>query len=548
MLTEKEKQSRFNNMFFTLKIMALFFCTAPLFQYYFGDSANHMLVNLNIGMVVIFLCIVVIVAFMWIVLNSQFRRIKAGHYLEIAIFYVACLSAILYSGSYRSYYKGMFIFMIVVYTMDMGIRTGFFVASISALTIVTLDLTLYHDGGVNAYFQADLALSAMFFVVAWVLGFYVKLENEHIENLKKTANMDGLTGLYNHRYFYDTITALFENNTQKPLSFIMLDLDHFKIYNDMFGHQKGDEVLRQVSRLIGESARTGDVVCRYGGEEFTVIYPDTTQTEALVMADRLRQSISDYAFTGQEMLPNHNLTVSIGVAERLGPEDTVQELIERADAALYRAKFFRKNRVELYSTVFDQFTHLDVSTDNSITSVKALITIINSRDHYTYSHTERVVRYCDVFADYCHLSQQDKVHLVYAAYLHDIGKINVKKETLISEKRLTEQEWEEVKRHPVDSADIVSQIPELQEVVPIVMQHHERFDGTGYPNGLRGEEICRLARMLSLADSFDAMTAKRPYQPSRTFEDAFAEIRRCSGTQFDPALSESFIQAVDSAL
>ncbi|NLU25491.1 MAG: HD-GYP domain-containing protein [Clostridiales bacterium] len=266
------------------------------------------------------------------------------------------------------------------------------------------------------------------------------------------------------------------------------------------------------------------------------------------MADRLRQSISDYAFTGQEMLPNHNLTVSIGVAERLGPEDTVQELIERADAALYRAKFFRKNRVELYSTVFDQFTHLDVSTDNSITSVKALITIINSRDHYTYSHTERVVRYCDVFADYCHLSQQDKVHLVYAAYLHDIGKINVKKETLISEKRLTEQEWEEVKRHPVDSADIVSQIPELQEVVPIVMQHHERFDGTGYPNGLRGEEICRLARMLSLADSFDAMTAKRPYQPSRTFEDAFAEIRRCSGTQFDPALSESFIQAVYSDL
>jgi len=548
MLTEQEKHNKFSNMFFMLKIMALFFCTAPLFQYYFGDSTSHMVLNLNLGMGVVFLAIIVIVAFMWIVLNYKFRRAKIGHYIEIAVFYMVCLAAVLYSGSYQSYYKYMFIFMIVVYTMDMGFRTGMFIAGISAVTILTLDLTLYHASGVNSYFQADLALSAMFFVVAWVLGFYVKIENEHIENLKKTANMDGLTGLFNHRYFYDTLTAMFHDSDVQPLSVIILDLDHFKVYNDMFGHQKGDNVLRQISQQIRRSTRPGDVVCRYGGEEFTVIYPHTSQAQALEMADQIRRTISDFPFEGQEMLPNHNLTVSIGVAERLGPEDSVQSLIERADAALYRAKFFRKNRVELYSSIFDQFTHLDVSDDNSITSVKALLTVINSRDQYTYNHTERVVRYCDVFADYCNLPPQEKAHLVYAAYLHDIGKINVSKETLISEKRLTDKEWEEIKKHPTDSADIVRQIPDLQEVVPVVLQHHEHYDGSGYPKGLKGEEICRLARMLSLADSFDAMTAKRPYQQSRTFEDAFREIRRCAGSQFDPELSEQFIRAIDNAL
>lgn len=548
MLTEQEKRSKFSNMFFMLKIMALFFCTAPLFQYYFGDSTSHTVLNLNIGMGIVFLSIIVIVAFMWIVLNYQFRKAKIGHYIEIAVFYLVCLAAILYSGSYQSYYKCMFIFMIVVYTMDMGFRTGMFVAVLSAVTVLTLDLTLYHASGVNPYFQADLALSAMFFVVAWVLGFYVKIENEHIENLKRTANMDGLTGLFNHRYFYDTLTTLFQRGDMQPLSVIILDLDHFKVYNDMFGHQKGDDVLRQVSHMIQTSTRPEDVACRYGGEEFTVIYPHTTQTQTMEIADQIRRVISDFPFDGQEMLPNHNLTVSIGVAERLGQEDSVQELIERADAALYRAKFFRKNRVELYSSIFDQFKHLDVSDDNSITSVKALLTVINSRDQYTYNHTERVVRYCDVFADHCGLSAQEKAHLVYAAYIHDIGKINVSKETLISEKRLSDKEWEEIRKHPIDSADIVRQIPDLQEVVPIVLQHHEHFDGTGYPNGLKGEEICRLARMLSLADSFDAMTAKRPYQQTRTFENAFQEIRRCAGTQFDPAMSESFIEAVDNAL
>jgi putative nucleotidyltransferase with HDIG domain len=134
--------------------------------------------------------------------------------------------------------------------------------------------------------------------------------------------------------------------------------------------------------------------------------------------------------------------------------------------------------------------------------------------------------------------------LLYGAYLHDVGKINIPQEVLISEKRLTDEQWEQMKKHPSDGADIVRKIKNFDLVADIVEQHHEKYNGSGYPNGLQGDNISFLARILTLADSFDAMTAKRPYQKIKTFEEAFEEIRRCKGTHFDPLLSEMFISAI----
>ena len=173
------------------------------------------------------------------------------------------------------------------------------------------------------------------------------------------------------------------------------------------------------------------------------------------------------------------------------------------------------------------------------------MSVINSRDRYTYNHTDRVVHYCEIYSKYVKLNEKDSKTLLYSAYLHDIGKINVAKEILISEKKLTDQQWEEMKKHPFDGAEIIKKIKNLEGVSEIVVQHHEKYDGSGYPYGVKGDQIYPLSRILTLADSFDAMTAKRPYQKVKTFEEAFEEIRRCKGTQFDPEIAEVFISALE---
>jgi putative nucleotidyltransferase with HDIG domain len=245
-------------------------------------------------------------------------------------------------------------------------------------------------------------------------------------------------------------------------------------------------------------------------------------------------------------MPGHRLTISIGVAERKSTGDTVADWIARADNALYKAKSFRKNRVELYTSVYDRFDHLDqVNDDERIISIKTLLSVIDARDRYTRNHTEHVVEFCETFARFAKLSDEESQKLISSAYLHDIGKINISKETLITEKRLTDKQWEEIRKHPADGADIVRKMKDSDEIADIVLQHHEKFDGTGYPNHVAGKDLHKLARILTLADSFDAMTTKRNYQRARTYEEAFEEIRRCAGTQFDPELSEIFIRAIN---
>ena len=545
---KKGEKNKINTKFFALKIIVLFLCMIPLFQKYFSHSATDVLGNLDIKVILIYLGIIFMVTFLWWVFNSRFKDIIFIKWLEIFIMYGMCVMYVLTSGASESYSKFVFGFIIIVYTMDFGVMYGYVTAVVSSVTILLIDIVFYADAGINPYLQNDIALCAMFLALAWILGYYVKTESAHIEDIWKLANLDGLTDTYNHRCFYEIMSKLFEDdkNSEKPLSFLMIDIDYFKNYNDIFGHQKGDNILVKITDIIKETLTEKDYLCRYGGDEFAVIYCDTDRDAAMIRANELREKVNRHKFYGQEMLPQGNLTISIGVCGRQDEDDTVRALIERVDMALYKAKCFRKNRVELYSSIFDRFTHLDAKSNESMISIKSLITIINSRDRYTYSHTERVVFYCEAFADYTCMSEDDRRKLVYSAYLHDIGKINVSKQTLISEKKLNEDEWREIQKHPIDGADIIRHMNNLDDIAEIVLQHHERYDGRGYPRGLKGTQINRFARILAVADSFDAMTSKRPYQDRRAISDAFAEIRRCEGTQFDPEIAEEFIKTMDN--
>ncbi len=542
------KYIQIKKMFFALRVLALLFSAVAFSQYFdkqfeiFAYDIYNQLITL--GSVMVIVCIALL---LWITLTTKGKFFRI---LELVVFFVIFMTLIYHSGAEESNYKYLFLFIIVSYTIEYGMKTGMMISIISSGLVLGIDLVFGGFKAVNVYFQNDLALAAMFIIISWTLGFYVKTESAHIDKLTEYANLDGMTGLYNHRYFHQFLKEIYEKSfaENRALSLIFFDLDYFKSYNDIYGHQKGDELLKAVAGLTKRNIRSSDVLFRYGGDEFCVVLPDTSKETAGEVAHRLREVISGHHFEEYKCARNGNLTISVGVSALDSAVHSYMKLIDNADSALYRAKFLRRNRVEVYSSVFEQFGELEQNkaAEESLRSLKALITVINSRDTYTYMHSERVVDYCRLMADYLDLNMEQKKCLVYSAYLHDLGKINISKEILISDKKLTNEEWGELKRHPVDSADIIGQIESFRDMADVVLQHHEKYDGSGYPNGLKGEEITYLARILTIVDSFDAMTNHRPYQSVKTFDEAFEEIANCKGSHFDPVLAEQFIDMMKS--
>ena len=417
----------------------------------------------------------------------------------------------------------------------------------SSAIILAIDLIFSGNADVNIYFQNDLILAGVFVLTAWTLGFYVKTENDHIKELQTLVNEDGLTGVYNHRYFYDKLREKMHISEveNKQLSLIFMDIDYFKHYNDLYGHQRGDEALKRIGSILKSVAREGDLVARYGGEEFAIILPNTSEIEATKIAETIRNKIEKTYFEGQENQPNSNLTVSVGIAVFPDKAENELDLVKYADDALYRAKFFHKNRVETYISVLDELKKdLNEEENALVTSIKTLIGVINAKDKYTYSHVERVVVYSRLMAKKLGLSEKEKKQLIYGAYMHDIGKINIPNEILTKKMRLTKDEWEILKQHPKDGVEIIKSVNSLKEVVPLILYHHERYDGFGYPEGLKGEDIPYLARVLTVVDSFDAMTSSRPYNKRKTYDEGLEELNRCSGTQFDSKIVEIFTEVV----
>lgn len=545
------QQNKLKEVFFTVKTLALFLCMMPLFGkiYYkvFPDEFEYF----SIFSLIFFGLMFVTVTFLYHIMRM--KKKKANLFLkilEIGIFFGITLASIIMSGASSSQYKYLFILAIVVYTIEFGMKVGIGIAVASCVALLSMDVMQYITSSKSGFFQSDITLIAIFLLIAWIFGYYVKLEGEHIEELRNLAHLDGLTRVYNHRYFFDLLKKHFDysEKNKTPLSVIMLDIDYFKNYNDMFGHQQGDVVLKELVSILRANLDEKTLISRYGGEEFTIILPGKTQKEALIVAEKLRQAVYNHKFPGDNLIKGGHLTISVGVAEKLPDGDNETALMERVDAAMYRAKYFRKNRVEAYSSVFDSLAKYGIApTETTAASIKSLITIINSRDHYTYYHTERVVFYCETFANHIGLPAEQKKILLMGAYLHDIGKINISKEILIASRKLNDDEWAEIKKHPVEGVDIIEELGGFDQVIPLVLQHHERYDGKGYPYGLRGEEISILARMLTVCDCFDAMTSNRPYQARRSYEEAFEELRRHAGTQFDPTLVEQFIDAINVA-
>ncbi|WP_461207178.1 diguanylate cyclase [Clostridium sp. DL1XJH146] len=550
---EFNKRKQINEILSVVKLSSLLFCGIAVWEWFLKNNqliseSNNILFYMEL--IISSILILTLIYFTWAfsaINKFSNKNIYYAQIVENLVLLLLMFIVVLISGANESKFKFLFLFIIITTTIQAGMKQGMILAGISSFSVLVMDLFYGANGDVNLYFQNDLILAGVFILTAWPLGFYVKIANEHIEELKNIANVDGLTAVYTHRFFQDALKAKIkscrEENTS--MSMIFIDIDYFKHYNDLYGHQCGDDVLRIIGSLLKNFARENDIVARYGGEEFAILLPNTFENEAMEIAERIRKKIEDTYFEGEENQPNGKITVSMGVS--VFPEKAKDEieLIKSADDALYKAKFFNKNRIETYTSILDELKKdIDEEHIDLITSIKTLISVINAKDRYTYGHVERVVFYCKLLADKLNFSEEEKKNFIYGAYMHDIGKINIPKEVLIKKMPLTKEEWEMLKGHSASGGDIIKPVKSLNDIIPMIIYHHERYDGNGYPGGLKGENIPYLARALTVVDSFDAMTSNRPYNKRKTHLEAIEELEKCSGSQFDPELTAIFIEVI----
>lgn len=376
----------------------------------------------------------------------------------------------------------------------------------------------------------------------------VGIENAQLlEKTRALSATDELTGLYNRRRFYEVLEAELSRTRRYGHSFsmVMLDLDGFKQRNDRLGHTNGDNVLKSLAQALKSSLRKTDTAFRYGGDEFAVVLPATEADSAKRIVDRVRSKWLRMP-EAQPLVLETPLGFSAGIAEFPKNADTADGLVFLADAALYRSKRQGGHRTTLVSdlgTVSAEM--LDRAT---LDQVYALAATVDARDPHTYGHSKRVAAMSEMIGRAIGSSQEELAALHVASLLHDIGKVGIPDSVLTKPGKPTKDEWESIRKHPAEGAAIVGYVKQLAGAVPMILHHHEWYDGSGYPHGLKGRAIPIGARIISVADAYDTMTTKRTYRDVVSREEALEELRRCSGTQFDPELVEVLCRAADEAI
>ena len=367
------------------------------------------------------------------------------------------------------------------------------------------------------------------------------------ERLLALLDTDLLTGLDNHRRFQERLEQEAGRCAQsgESLSLLLLDLDHFHLYNQKHGHAAGDKAVQDTAQKLQSLLPEIAVASRYGGEEFAVLLPQCGLAQAEEIAEQIRAAVESLG---------SGLTLSAGCAEFGTHSAEGAGLVLAAELAVSRAKQLGRNRVCRFDTLPGADTSADpyqlhrFLKDESLSTIQALAAAVDAKDAYTQGHSSRVARYAVALAQSIGLSdaEVDLVHIT--GTLHDVGKIGVPDAILKKPSQLDPEERRIMETHPALGEVIIRKAPQLAPTLPGVRHHHERWDGKGYPDGIRGEDIPQLARLLAVADTFDAMTSDRPYRKGMSWEIALGEIGRCAGTQFEPRLAEAFVSLMQADL
>jgi diguanylate cyclase (GGDEF)-like protein/PAS domain S-box-containing protein len=329
---------------------------------------------------------------------------------------------------------------------------------------------------------------------------------------------DHLTGFYNRRYFEEELMRL-DTLTNLPLSIIICDINGLKLINDSFGHNYGDILLIKAAKAIKNACWKKTTIARIGGDEFAVILPQTNAGETEQIADNIKRMAS------REEVENIELSISYGYDTKTDEQQKMVEVLANAENHMYRHKLYAR-------------------TSTRSKTIDIIMNTLFEKSNRESQHSNRVSLICQSIAAKMNFDKDEVNKIGIAGLVHDIGKIGIDEKILNKSGKLDSDEWKQIEKHPEIGWRILSSANEFLELAQFVLNHHEKWDGSGYPNGLKGEEIPLEARIIAVADAYDAMTSKRSYRTEISQEDALTELKRCAGTQFDPEIVDVFVKKV----
>ena len=341
-----------------------------------------------------------------------------------------------------------------------------------------------------------------------------KYENK----IKYMSFHDYLTGLYNRAFFEEELARLnVERNL--PLSIVSGDVNGLKMINDMYGHERGDELLVKIAKILKKCFRKSDIVSRWGGDEFIILLPLTDYSMAEEIVGRIEETCSEHH---TEDMP---LSISLGISTKVKEEDSIEEILKAAEDRMYINKITDEKRIHR-------------------SMISSLEKSLDEKNYETETHVKRMEGLALALGQNLKLSETELNELIMLSALHDIGKIAVADSIILKPGKLSPQEWEMVKKHPEVGYRIAKSSVNLAAIADAILTHHENWDGSGYPEGIKGSQIPLISRIISIVDAYDAITNDRPYRKALTRESAVAELRRCSGIKYDPKLVEVFLKII----
>jgi len=528
-----------SSLVFKKMLVFAFHCSIVMMAFYIEKKYKNNLVKRMSQIILVLSLIAVILSPNIIVFSYYYEKIF------ILIFLLVLMLAINMIKAYKKFKKKEDIY--ILFSVIMVMITGTYdVVSSIFFGGRLLNLTMYGSFiafiglllvGFNAYFseQSQLNLDKN----------RLKLEKER---LQKTLDVDELTGLYNHNYFYKVIKEK-THDVNKKISILIIDIDKFRPINELVGHDCGNEIIKIIGQKILDVVGVKERVFRYSGKTFAVISTDETSDTIKTLGETIKYSVLKDAKLQKKSL-YLPLTLSIGIAKFPTDSIDIQTAALKAFVAVTYAKLNGRNQVCVYSVDIDSKV-LEFNKDKDkkqmlIDFVYSLAKIIDLKDSYTGFHSQEVSRYAQLIAEKMSLGNKMDYSLRLGGLLHDVGKLSISDSIINKTGKLTDDEYEQIKDHPKVGFEIVKQLIGDNDALACVKSHHERYDGKGYPDGLKGDEIPLSARITCVADSYHAMISSRSYRAPLTKRAAMLELSNNKTSQFDPEVVDAFIEILSN--